>query len=522
MELGQDEQPAGIPAAEVAPPPAEVAPPPPADAEAPPHPTAEPQIPTGKCDICNYSDGHNFLVLIECTDCGVKVHRDCYGMPTFTERYFQCVACHAKDRTFEVEDVTSGLFLDIPQVGRPNHCDLCGHVDEDDSTVRALHPLYDNYGNKARQLYTVLDDGVTPRLAWAHTICGFFLATRQLLYATSRQGVTHEGDDADVADTRRVNLELDDYEESIIQDDLYQGYAPSHHFVWHRERKWTQIVKEHQKYLTCGICGKSDDDSKKKHERIFRVAVQCTANEKFEYHLFQSTHTKSLKDDDTCTRAYHVGCARYYNDTTNDSNTNSNDDTNNNSIKKKKPLRRVYYFPGLPPSDDKVPPSDDKEKESSLDPIRCIYCKLHAQDVNAEEAAQRELLETEESRLARSKRKRAMKNLHLTVDKYSVHKSTAEQQEEQAGRDDDEEEADDPFSSLLERMKNHLGRKVVTVTRENAQTFIQAQKITWQRLALSEDVEAEAFSQLWKQVKKHTNRVWKAHQERGTKEGNDK
>src|SRR5210317_731839 len=65
-------------------------------------------------------------------------------------------------------------------------------------------------GRKARQLSSMDPNTGMPRLAWCHTICGFFLATRDLLYATTRGGVTHEGNESDREDDRSYNSDLED------------------------------------------------------------------------------------------------------------------------------------------------------------------------------------------------------------------------------------------------------------------------------------------------------------------------
>ena len=441
-----------------------------------------------RCDVCAYRDGHNGLVLLECTECHLYVHRDCYGMPTYIRKTFQCWACQAKGRTFVVHHPNgregSRESISVLQAERPRYCDLCGHNPttgtdtpaQQDSQVHAMHPVYDNYGNKARHLYTTDPTTGKHRLVWAHTLCGFFLATKRLLYATTRQGTTHEGEESDPDDDRSVNPALVDSEDSEgeeEEEDLFQGFAPSHHFVWYRERKWTKLVHQHQLGLTCDICHQSDYSSNT-NERIFRIAVQCSANDNTEYAPFRSTHTKSLSDHESCTLAFHVGCARW-------------------GAAASSSLRRVYYFPGLP--------NDD-----TLEPIQCLYCPLHASDVNVKQSQQRQIEDDTQHQLARQKRKRNMMEqygvLPLTLDQYSVHESTAEQQEAHERQ---------PTLYLLDRMKQDLGTKVRSVTRDNSQEFIKEQKILWQRIALAEDVDQD-FSKLWKLAKAHANQVWKEHQ----------
>ena len=258
--------------------------------------------------------------------------------------------------------------------------------------------------------------------------------------------------------------------------------------------------------LVCGICHQSDDYQEPKssaksssrssiidhRQRIFRIAVQCTANTKSEYPLFRSTHTKSLQDNETCTLAYHVGCARWGQSQAQGSGSACSSSTN--SSMKKSRLRHVYYFPGLP--------NDD-----SLEPIQSLYCPLHAGDVNSKESQQKQIQADTESRLARQKRKRAMIEhqgfAHLTVDQYSVHESTSDQQQQQQ-----QQQQQLLDLSLLEEIKRDLAIKVVTITREDSKQFIKEQKKLWQRLALAQGVEEGEFPQVWKQAKAYANKVW--------------
>lgn len=406
------------------------------------------------------------------------MHRDCYGMPTYNRKEFQCWACQAVGRTFHVHN-KEGKRLAITQTERPRHCELCGYNPKNPNLKHAMHPIYDNYGCRARQLY-LLDPA--PRLAWAHTICGFFLATKGLLYAVTREGTTHEGDDSDEEDDRSINSELAEEEETGGEDeeDPFQGAAAAHHFVWHREAKWRRAVKDHQLGLKCEIC-KKEDYSSNPNKPCFRIPVQCSANDPTEYPLFRSTHSRNLQDHETCISAFHVGCARW----------SSEGDEN--------ALRRVYYFPGLV---EEVPGVD------FFEPIRCLYCPLHSSDVNAR-ASQKVQAEVEESsRVARLKRKRAMVEHQgrrvLSIDTYNVHESTAEQQDlsdEEIGEEE----------SFLDRMKHDIEQKVLSVTRENAKPFIKEEKRNWQRLALQENIEN--FDLLWKEVKAHANSAWRAQQQ---------
>ena len=246
---------------------------------------AQPQPqPLQVCDVCGYKDGFKHMILIECEQCHVTVHRDCYGMPTYTQKHFTCWACQAVGKTFAAQqaphrsNVLERSTIQITQTQRPTHCSLCGYHDDndDEKVVHAMHPVYDNYGDRARQLCTPMKDNKnnehrnnnhnnpTPyELVWAHTICGFFLCTKRLMYAVSQEGMTHEGLESDPNDDRSVNPALvcqdEDEEEG---DDLFGGYAPTHHFVFYvKERVRVKKTKPNMKVeMEMGTNRSNNDD----------------------------------------------------------------------------------------------------------------------------------------------------------------------------------------------------------------------------------------------------------------------
>jgi hypothetical protein len=141
-----------------------------------------------------------------------------------------------------------------------------------------MHPLYDASGTKGRQIY--LEES-NKTLAWAHTLCAFFLTGSGFLYGCSRDGGYDNYEDQDDAnedsdDDRSNNPELID---GSAETSDYGEYAPVHHFVYRgginargeaRDedalvgRKISQL-----KQLKCYACGADD-----KPKDVLRICLQ--------------------------------------------------------------------------------------------------------------------------------------------------------------------------------------------------------------------------------------------------------
>jgi hypothetical protein len=227
--------------------------------------------------------------------------------------------------------------LAITQMERPTKCHLCNVG----TGIHAMHPLYDYHGPKGRQLFRLDPE---PSLVWVHSLCAFFLATQGLLYGCSRDG-TYDGSNSDDSDDERsLNPELTNSKESAS---YYGDASPVHHFVYplrspgKEHTLWTKAIAEKKATLKCCICGEND-----KPESVLRIPLQCTANDPEEFADFKGTHP-SLGPHDTCTMSMHVGCARW-------------------GGMNQQQVQRVYFFPG----------------GETLDPIQCIYCTIHGEDVD--------------------------------------------------------------------------------------------------------------------------------------------
>jgi hypothetical protein len=223
------------------------------------------------CDVCGLKDGQKNRKLIHCTECQLSVHKDCYGMDSYEKDFFCCWACRAVGKSFQVEaHDENGNRLQILQSSRPKNCVLCSIKDG----FHAMHPLYDASGTKGRQMH--LEES-NKTLAWAHTLCAFFLTRSGFLYGCSRDGGSDYYEDPEDAnedsdDDRSNNPELID--ESAENSD-YGEYAPVHHFVYRGginardEDKNVGRKISRLKQLKCYVCGADD-----KPKDVLRICLQ--------------------------------------------------------------------------------------------------------------------------------------------------------------------------------------------------------------------------------------------------------
>jgi hypothetical protein len=166
----------------------------------------------------------------------VRVHPECYELFHYTQssqqqqqQDFVCWACQAIGTTVKFrERDPEGKRLQTTIVQRPTDCCLCGTPDAEN--MHAMHPLYDDYGQRARPIR--LDNG---QPAWVHTLCALFVAykTKGLVYACSREGFYGADEDPE-------RLVLDD--DSSINSDLVASQGEetegfTHHFAYTME-KW--------------------------------------------------------------------------------------------------------------------------------------------------------------------------------------------------------------------------------------------------------------------------------------------
>ena len=278
--------------------------------------------------------------MMTCKECDVSVHRECYGMPTYMKNSFTCWACQAVGGLFQVDGrLKNGKRLEITQVERPMHCDLCSINDG----FHAMHPIYDTDGRTGRQIFLI--DQFGPRLAWAHSLCAFVLSSKGFLYGCDPGGdffQDSDDDEEDEDDDGSLNPELT--ARNTNHDDYEDDTKPVHHFVYYKKRKgkehnvWTKAIELQQHGVTCTICGKSD-----KPEQILRIPIQCCANDPDEYKEFKKKH----ETGEPCTVGLHVGCARW-------------GGMNKNNV------QRVYFFPG----------------NADMDEVKGVLCTLHGEDLD--------------------------------------------------------------------------------------------------------------------------------------------
>ena len=90
------------------------------------------------------------------------MHKECYGWGDYDKDSFRCLACDAVGKRFQVDGkYKDGTRMTLEQKERPKHCELCSI----DTGIHAMHPLFDNHGQKGRQIMMVDQRSREPRLA---------------------------------------------------------------------------------------------------------------------------------------------------------------------------------------------------------------------------------------------------------------------------------------------------------------------------------------------------------------------
>lgn len=305
-----------------------------------------------RCDLCGFRDGHKDLSLMTCTSCGLRVHKECYGWESYLHSQFECWACQAVGKSFQIEAYDkNGKRKRLTQKVRPTKCELC-----DVSTGNhAMHPLYEaGCGNKARQITRIDPKTKKPYLAWVHSLCAFGLSLDGYMYGTARDGSINDGEtDVTTGDDRSVNSELDRTDEETPEK--FGNTVPIHHFCYYLDRpekdyvSYRQAVEAAQKNR-CMFC--YSDDTKKDS---LRIALVCVAGTEDEHDSFRSKHD-SIALNECCPMRMHVGCAKW-----------GTENLYN--------LQRSFYFPG----------------SSVEDPIYNQFCNLHAADLNGQLSKERQV-----------------------------------------------------------------------------------------------------------------------------------
>ena len=322
----------------------------------------------GKCDMCWGAHGDHGFRLLQCQKCHLRVHDECYGLvsppapnesptnnnpnnndnnqnpsdtPSWTSFWFTCWACQSVGSVvkFRQRDPATGKRLQFAVTERPTECCLCS-VDDGLDRPHAMHPLYDDYGLKGRQIRlppskpsslgvlaqqqsrrgsstTTLQGPETGKLssnnllparpAWAHTLCAMFMNSAKVggfVFGCFKDGTFGgEQDEDDMSldreevdparlvwddDTASLNSALGHGPTDNNDDDDDDGNL--HHFVFMQE-KWygkqnesVKLIKERQTELKCIQCASRD-------EGTLRVAMQCFANDDDEWEVGQGTHT---------------------------------------------------------------------------------------------------------------------------------------------------------------------------------------------------------------------------------------
>jgi len=260
-----------------------------------------------------------------CQACGVCVHEECYGLDNSGElnTKWKCWPCRAVGTEIQGYQVRCHKLKTITQTTRPTECVLCAVNDG----VHAMHALYNDHGEDARQLILPKGGTLPQRLAWVHTLCALTVCSHR-----GTQGSVYGCD----------------------KDGDYEGDGPIHHFAMcglskdseEEDAEWVKMLNDHRS-LICTICGKHETTA----GRNLRVPLQCCAGDDEEYPEFKKHHRDI---GEPCTQALHVGCAAW-------------------GFPNARPTcRRMWFYPG-----------STTEEGEFQDPVTEIFCDLHARQMNA-------------------------------------------------------------------------------------------------------------------------------------------
>ena len=158
-----------------------------------------------RCDVCGFGKKHVSETFVQCVQCKLHVHRECYQIPGFDEKLeFTCFACDAVGKTFQAVEVWKAQTADedsdeddrqfhgaldkkgnkksrdnfntnivlVKQRTRPRCCTLCSVRDGN----HAMHPLFDNHSSRGRRVFKRSGKN-KKELLWAHTLCATMLSS---------------------------------------------------------------------------------------------------------------------------------------------------------------------------------------------------------------------------------------------------------------------------------------------------------------------------------------------------------
>ncbi|KAL3920701.1 MAG: hypothetical protein SGILL_003126 [Bacillariaceae sp.] len=273
-----------------------------------------------RCEVCNFGRTHRGYSMIQCSDCKIWVHQECYFDSVKFEAFeksgtFVCFACQAVGHTVEaVETHWSSDYKKVKQTSRPMRCELCSVS----NVVTAMHPLYDYHGEGGRQIYRKFKDKGNSsgyRLAWGHSICCYFLSRDGFLYGLPY--VDGDGpDEARVIDTRKPNPSsiISKKFKKVLKDEGktantgFRYYLPDD--TTDKMDIYRRSIAQYKNGIKCVFCGKLD----KGKDYILRIPQQCAARSKGEIDWDGNGKKQVYKDlagKSSCVAGMHIGCARW-------------------------------------------------------------------------------------------------------------------------------------------------------------------------------------------------------------------
>ena len=284
------------------------------------------------CDVCWQPPNFRNMTFQTCSECGVGVHNECYGIcgtPEVMRAHpdWHCLACRAVGSRVTLRDEavlgdspnsSTENLLTVTITERPTECCLCS-VDDGKEWMHAMHPIYDRAGRTARPLMLPpTRDRPLKRPAWAHTLCcyGIFThpETKGCVFACFTDGSFLGEEDDNVEEQTENEFPTGSSLQRKDPDD-----HSVHHFTYSlpggdkRTQLWSDRIREHQRFLRCCICRRTD-----KFASSYRIPMLCSANQPYELRRFRQrqdsastappTHTKRPKTK-PCSTAMHIGCA---------------------------------------------------------------------------------------------------------------------------------------------------------------------------------------------------------------------
>jgi hypothetical protein len=219
------------------------------------------------CDICDKQDGYKGMTMQKCSECGVAVHEDCYGINSnaFLSgrkwKQWKCHACASIGQTVSAIRQSNGHIEDVTITERPVLCAFCNVH----SGIHAMHPLYNTHGSKG--LPIVSGKSQEEGIQWVHTLCAFALGehsqTQSLVYFCDDNGNFdgNENDDDSVSSSEEEEQRRSHLDFTYEKGDYTLVSATTHRCLLNNETPETIGLLKQFQHLKCLVCNKNSHHS---------------------------------------------------------------------------------------------------------------------------------------------------------------------------------------------------------------------------------------------------------------------